>query len=103
MGLFDFLDGLFGVKKPNTKPAKTKKNPDDIDWETECESCGELLEDCECDNKELSLEDIAMMDMIDEDDELEAMQEMEDEEEIEDDGLDFDDFEELEDDDEDWF
>lgn len=93
MGLFDFLDNILGTNK---KPDKKQKK-EELDWETHCENCGELLEDCVCDDKELSLEDICLMDMIDEDDEEDEIQQ----EDEEDDNLSFDDFESLDDDD-DW-
>lgn len=53
MGLFSFLYEL-------TKPSKKKinNNDDELNWETHCESCGELLEDCECDWQEQSKQDI---------------------------------------------
>ena len=74
MGLLEFFAALSGTNagiKNNQKKNQKKKQQDDFDWETCCENCGELLEDCECDDQELSFEDIAMMDMIDEDDEAE--------------------------------
>lgn len=57
MGLLDFLFGFNQPKKNNPK--------DNFDWETHCESCGELLEDCECDWKGLSKRDISQDDMDD--------------------------------------
>lgn len=84
MGFWDFLTG----KKP-----KNKQKQDSSYWETHCENCGELLEDCECDDKELSLEDISLMDMIDEDDELDEAEEIEKFVEEDDADDDFDDFE----------
>ena len=84
MGLFDFL-------------FDNKKKKETSSFDEYCENCGELLEDCECDNRELSMEDIALMDMLDEDDEMEE-DDFEDEEEDED--LSFDDFEALDEDDE---
>ena len=67
MGILEFLLALSGSKKNTNK----NKEQSGFDWETHCESCGELLEDCECDDKELSMEDIALMDMLDEEDEME--------------------------------
>ncbi len=100
MGLFDFLDSILGVNKNNKPDTKKKQNNDDFDWETHCENCGELLEDCVCDDKELSLADISLIDMIDEDDEEAEKEEIEKEE---DDNLSFDNFDSLDDDDdEDW-
>lgn len=49
--------------------SKTKKQPPKKDyteyWETHCESCGELLEDCECEWKHYSKEDISLDNMDD--------------------------------------
>ena len=45
------------------KKKKTKKK--EFDWETHCESCGELLEDCECDWRGQSKQDISQDDMDD--------------------------------------
>lgn len=62
MGLFDFLFN--------------KKNPNSSSYDEYCENCGELLEDCECDDQWLSKEDISqpfsleeliLLDEIDED------------------------------------
>lgn len=97
MGFWDFLAILSGAKAGIKEGTKKKQKKDDFDWETHCESCGELLEDCECDNQGLSFEDIALMDMLDE--EEEGQQELEDEE---DDNLSFDDFEALDDEDDEW-
>lgn len=47
MGLLDFL-----LKK-------TKKKDHLSDFDEYCENCGELLEDCECDDKWLSKQDIS--------------------------------------------
>jgi len=81
--------GLFGFLKNSDKDNNKRRYSR---LETTCEYCGELLEDCECDNNGLSLEDISMMDLLDD-------EEQEDEllEEQEDEGLSFDDFEELDD------
>lgn len=67
----------WGVKKSNSKSYtktttrqsnnnqwnKKKENKKQLDyneyWETHCESCGELLEDCECDWKGQSKQDIS--------------------------------------------
>lgn len=38
----------------------------DYSWETHCEYCGELLEDCECDHQRESREDIGLYDYDDE-------------------------------------
>lgn len=38
---------------------KDKSNKECFDWETHCESCGELLEDCECDWRGQSKQDIS--------------------------------------------
>ena len=98
MGFWEFLAALSGAKTGIKEGTKKKQKKDDFDWETHCENCGELLEDCECDDKELSMEDIALMDMLDEEDEME-----EDEfEENEDENLSFDDFEALDDEDDEW-
>lgn len=50
MGLWSFFLG------------SNKKREEKCNWETTCESCGELLEDCECDWKHLSRQDISMLD-----------------------------------------
>ena len=99
MGFWDFLAILSGAKAGIKEGTKKQQKKEDFDWETHCESCGELLEDCECGNKELSMEDIALMDMLDEDDEMEE-DEMEEDEE--DENLSFDDFEALDDEDDEW-
>ena len=51
MGLFDFL---------------FKKNEDSFDsgFEEYCENCGELLEDCECDDKLFSKQDISQEELF---------------------------------------
>lgn len=36
------------LPEPTNNNSKSNKNNDDIDWETECEICGEQDEDCEC-------------------------------------------------------
>ena len=41
----------------NNKKTKSKKKS--FDWEIQCESCGELLEDCECDWRGQSKQDIS--------------------------------------------
>lgn len=102
MGFFDFLFGTQNKKKQPTK------QQDDFDWETHCESCGELLEDCECDWKQQSRQDISQddeMDDLDFDemndvwDELDQ-QDLENEKlEDEENNLDFDNFNSLDDDD----
>lgn len=51
MGIFSFFSEL----AKNANKDKTKNN----DWEEHCESCGELLEDCECDWQKHSREDIS--------------------------------------------
>ena len=56
MGLFEFLAALANSSSKNNKK---KKKQDFNDWETHCESCGELLEDCECDWKGQSKQDIS--------------------------------------------
>ena len=61
MGILDFLLALSGSKK-NTKKNKEQSG---FDWETHCESCGELLEDCECDWQKQSKQDISQDDMDD--------------------------------------
>ena len=38
---------------------------DSFNWETDCESCEELLEDCECDWQDISREDISQSDWND--------------------------------------
>lgn len=38
---------------------KDKSDKESFDWETHCESCGELLEDCECDWRGQSKQDIS--------------------------------------------
>lgn len=40
---------------------------DSFNWETDCESCEELLEDCECDWQDISKEDISQDDWKDDD------------------------------------
>lgn len=52
MGLLSFLFGLSDNKNANKKRGF-------FNWETHCESCGELLEDCECDWREQSCLDIS--------------------------------------------
>ena len=54
LAIFDFLDALFGINKNK----KASANYAD-DFETTCESCGELLEDCECDWQDISHQDIS--------------------------------------------
>lgn len=63
MGLFDFL-------------FNKKKKDNSLNFDEYCENCGELLEDCECDDKWLSKQDISqdfdideliLLDEIDED------------------------------------
>ena len=49
MGLFG---NLFGKRKDNCED-------DDLTYEEYCENCGELLEDCECDEQDFSKEDIS--------------------------------------------
>ena len=98
MGFWEFLAVLSGAKAGIKERTKKKQKKDDFDWETHCENCGELLEDCECDDKELSMEDIALMDILDEEDEMEE-DEFEDDE---DENLSFDDFEALDDEDDEW-
>ena len=66
-----FLDFIFGNKN-------AKKKEDLSSFDEYCENCGELLEDCECDDKWLSKQDISqdmddlefdeMMDIWDEED-----------------------------------
>lgn len=51
MGFFSFLSEL-GKNAGNVNDRKNS-------WEEHCESCGELLEDCECDWKRQSREDIS--------------------------------------------
>lgn len=41
------------------KEKKKKSKKKNFNWETRCESCGELLEDCECDWKRQSKQDIS--------------------------------------------
>jgi len=41
------------------KEKKKKSKKKNFNWETHCESCGELLEDCECDWKRQSKQDIS--------------------------------------------
>lgn len=62
MGLFEFLAA---IANSSSKYNKKKKKQDFNDWETHCESCGELLEDCECDWKGQSKQDISQDDMDD--------------------------------------
>jgi len=59
--------GAKAVKKSanTSKHRNTKNNKDNEYWETHCEFCGELLEDCECDNKHQSKQDISQDDMDD--------------------------------------
>lgn len=97
MGFLEFLAMLSGAKAGIKQSTKKKQETDNLDWETECENCGELLEDCVCDDKELSLEDISLLDMMDEDDE--ESDELEDDEEND---LSFDNFESLDEDDDEW-
>lgn len=87
------------------------EDDDDFDWETHCEFCGELLEDCECEHRQLSCQDISQDiddlefdEMNDVWDEADQMDEMEDEEEIEedDDDLSFDNFSSFDDEDDDF-
>ena len=101
MGLLEFLAALSGAKEGIKESQKKNKKQykDDCDWETHCENCGELLEDCECDDQELSFEDIAIMDMIDEDDEQDDMFFQEEED---DDNLSFDEFESFDEEDDDF-
>ena len=47
-----FFDKLFGKRKDNEEEA-------DLPYEEYCENCGELLEDCECDEQDFSKEDIS--------------------------------------------
>ncbi len=62
MGLFDFLDELLGNKK-TTKNKNDNNETDDLDdlycFEDCCENCGELLEDCSCEDQELSRQDLS--------------------------------------------
>jgi hypothetical protein len=51
MGIFNFFSEL----AKNASKDKSKNN----NWEEHCESCGELLEDCECDWQKHSREDIS--------------------------------------------
>ena len=52
-----FVDlNLMKVVKHNPKTSLDKEFSD---WETHCESCGELLEDCECDWRGQSKQDIS--------------------------------------------
>ncbi len=81
--LFNVLDELFGLNK--NKPSNNTFSDDDFDFH--CESCGELLEDCECDFQDLSAEDISEFN-LNFDDEFE----IDDEPDASDDGDDFDDF-----------
>lgn len=50
---------LHMVDESRKKITKKRKIDMNTYWETHCESCGELLEDCECDNKVLSKQDIS--------------------------------------------
>ena len=59
MGFWSFL---LGLSKPTNKRKQQKSR---FSWETHCESCGELLEDCECDWKHQSKQDISQDDMDD--------------------------------------
>lgn len=78
---------------------------EDYDWETHCEFCGELLEDCECEHRQLSRQDISqedddleldeMNDVWDESDQMEEDEEFEED----DDDLSFDNFNSFDDDD----
>ncbi len=52
---FDFLDELLGFKKNKSK----NNNKNSFDFDSQCEYCGELLEDCECDFREVSEDDIS--------------------------------------------
>lgn len=61
MGILDFL---FALSQPNKNEKKNKKH-NDFDWETHCELCGELLEDCECDRQKQRKQDISQDDMDD--------------------------------------
>ena len=58
MGLFDFL-------------FKKKEDSFDSGFEEYCENCGELLEDCECDDKLFSKQDISQEELFILDDEEE--------------------------------
>ena len=51
MGLFDFL-------------FKKKEDSFDSGFEEYCENCGELLEDCECDDKLFSKQDISQEELF---------------------------------------
>lgn len=62
MGILDFLLALSRSKKNINKKNKEQSC---FDWETHCESCGELLEDCECDWHKQSKQDISQDDMDD--------------------------------------
>lgn len=47
------------------KNKKNKHKKKEFNWEAHCESCGELLEDCECDWREQSKQDISQDDIDD--------------------------------------
>lgn len=49
------------------KTSKRKKSKKD-NWETHCEFCGELLEDCQCDHQHESRRDLGLWDFDDDDD-----------------------------------
>lgn len=72
MCLIEMLEMLLGENKDKKKRKDdffNKKKDDGFDdFEECCENCGELLEDCECDDKKTSMEDISMFDIMGEDD-----------------------------------
>lgn len=51
----------------NKKPPKKKK---ENNWETHCEFCGELLEDCRCEHRRESRRDTGLWDCDDEEDDF---------------------------------
>lgn len=58
---------MYDMLNKQIKKKQQKKNQKDYTeyWETHCESCGELLEDCECDWKRQSKQDISQDEMDD--------------------------------------
>ena len=71
MALFDFL-------------LKRKKKSENS-FDEYCENCGELLEDCECDDRWISKQDISQeMDDLEFDEMMDVWDEMDEEDEIDD-------------------
>ena len=95
MGFWSFL---LGLSKPTNKRKQQKSG---FTWETHCESCGELLEDCDCkgvrkqDISQDGIDDLDFDEMNDVWDELDQQEDLFEDEE--DGGLSFDDFESFDD------